>query len=546
MQSIHRKVAKITNKRSADQADVSTILEEFRVADDLLDHFMDAVRSFQNAWKGVLAFQLGIARELETLYSPIHDPESQFNAATDPAMLDKAVQFRTSYSDLEKELQQETDWIQTKLLHPAMDAKQSIAPLKKVVKKRENHKLDYERYQARVDHAKTKGAKSQRDEATLIKHEADLSGALVLYQNADEQIRRSMPAVIDAIQVLVPLLLNEQIMLQHALVGQLYTVLHEYCQQFGFPSPAPPMEQVIAAWNNQFGALRREVETELNVLATGKTVHQPMSGPEKTKTVTGLGIRSRLPGSRTPSQQTVPQIRRQSSNALEIEDVDTPPPKPPRPGGSPSPHGGSPRMSSSLSIRSGHSQQSLPEDEEAPPPKPPRPSPGPIPLASKPRTASTLSVPGSGMGSPMGFGTPLPGLSPAATPGALELANARRRSSASTTASTNEGPGARQGGSPYQNDYFTQQRSASTTSIASSIASKKKPPPPVPVKRKITGQDMFVIALYDFGGQGDSDLAFREGDRIKVVKKTESTDDWWTGELGGRTGSFPANYVQLP
>ncbi|GAM87173.1 hypothetical protein ANO11243_051940 [Dothideomycetidae sp. 11243] len=500
MQSIHRKVAKITNKRSADQADVSTILEEFRVADDLLDHFMDAVRSFQNAWKGVLAFQLGIARELETLYSPIHDPESQFNAATDPAMLDKAVQFRTSYSDLEKELQQETDWIQTKLLHPAMDAKQSIAPLKKVVKKRENHKLDYERYQARVDHAKTKGAKSQRDEATLIKHEADLSGALVLYQNADEQIRRSMPAVIDAIQVLVPLLLNEQIMLQHALVGQLYTVLHEYCQQFGFPSPAPPMEQVIAAWNNQFGALRREVETELNVLATGKTVHQPMSGPEKTKTVTGLGIRSRLPGSRTPSQQTVPQIRRQSSNALEIEDVDTPPPKPPRP------------------------------DEEAPPPKPPRPSPGPIPLASKPRTASTLSVPGSGM----------------ATPGALELANARRRSSASTTASTNEGPGARQGGSPYQNDYFTQQRSASTTSIASSIASKKKPPPPVPVKRKITGQDMFVIALYDFGGQGDSDLAFREGDRIKVVKKTESTDDWWTGELGGRTGSFPANYVQLP
>lgn len=73
-------------------------------------------------------------------------------------------------------------------------------------------------------------------------------------------------------------------------------------------------------------------------------------------------------------------------------------------------------------------------------------------------------------------------------------------------------------------------------------AAKKKPPPPPP-KRIGSNQGLFVTALYDFGGQSAGDLAFREGDRIRVLKKTDSTDDWWEGELRGVKGSFPANYV---
>ena len=54
----------------------------------------------------------------------------------------------------------------------------------------------------------------------------------------------------------------------------------------------------------------------------------------------------------------------------------------------------------------------------------------------------------------------------------------------------------------------------------------------------------FVTALYDFGGQGEGDLVFQQGDRIRVLKRTDSTDDWWEGELRGVKGSFPANYVE--
>ena len=95
-------------------------------------------------------------------------------------------------------------------------------------------------------------------------------------------------------------------------------------------------------------------------------------------------------------------------------------------------------------------------------------------------------------------------------------------------------------------DYFSRDRQPSGTSSSSmkaAIAGKKKPPPPPP--RLPSNQAQWVTALYDFVGQGNGDLTFREGDRIRIVKKTERTDEWWEGELRGQQGSFPANYVKV-
>jgi hypothetical protein len=87
--------------------------------------------------------------------------------------------------------------------------------------------------------------------------------------------------------------------------------------------------------------------------------------------------------------------------------------------------------------------------------------------------------------------------------------------------------------------------SASLASAAAAVAKKKKPPPPPP-KRKpsSTPQADYVIALYDFAGEGEGDLAFREGDKIRVTKRTQSEQDWWEGECRGMRGSFPANYCR--
>ena len=51
-----------------------------------------------------------------------------------------------------------------------------------------------------------------------------------------------------------------------------------------------------------------------------------------------------------------------------------------------------------------------------------------------------------------------------------------------------------------------------------------------------------VRAVYPFEGTEEGDLSFEEGALITVIHVDES--DWWEGELDGKTGIFPSNYVE--
>jgi signal transducing adaptor molecule len=50
-----------------------------------------------------------------------------------------------------------------------------------------------------------------------------------------------------------------------------------------------------------------------------------------------------------------------------------------------------------------------------------------------------------------------------------------------------------------------------------------------------------VRALYTFKSTEFGELGFEKGDIIKVVDRRYK--DWWRGQLKGRTGVFPVNYV---
>ncbi|KAF8203738.1 hypothetical protein BJ912DRAFT_940947 [Pholiota molesta] len=88
--------------------------------------------------------------------------------------------------------------------------------------------------------------------------------------------------------------------------------------------------------------------------------------------------------------------------------------------------------------------------------------------------------------------------------------------------------------------------SSAGSAASAAAAAKRAPPPPPPLKPKPkpTPQIKYVVALYDFAAQTDGDLSFNAGDRIELVEKTESAEDWWTGRLNGVQGVFPGNYVQ--
>lgn len=52
-----------------------------------------------------------------------------------------------------------------------------------------------------------------------------------------------------------------------------------------------------------------------------------------------------------------------------------------------------------------------------------------------------------------------------------------------------------------------------------------------------------VKALYDFLGENEDELSFKAGDVITELEPVD--DDWMRGELMGRAGMFPKNYVQF-
>ena len=255
-------------------------------------------------------------------------------------------------------------------------------------------------------------------------------------------------------------------MTQNTLLAQQYTTLHEYCMEARFPSPPPPMDEIISTWDSDFRPVQRDVETGFVCLTNGKAVRQPMRLADQNQghSLTGLNIRNGY-------------AQRRSSNQSNSMKPSAPAPQP---------------------TITAH-------------PTPPSPDPNTRPRISSIPSQNSLSLATPNYSSSNG---------PSPSPGDLSHSFAPA------------GPRA---------DYFSRDRQPSSTSLASIAAGKKKPPPP-PAKRIPSTQGFWVTALYDFGGEGQGDLSFQEGDRIRVVKKTDSIDDWWEGELRGVQGSFPANY----
>jgi hypothetical protein len=380
--------------------------------------------------------------------------------------------------ELKNEMLEEVQVMSTRIVGPAKEARTAIQPYKKVIKKREDRKLDYERYKSRTENYEKKTKRSEREDRSLAKYQVELSAATAEYQAADEHLRSTLPGLTSATYSILPHLLNSQIMIQNTLLAHLYTSLHNFAQEHSFQSPPPEMEEIIATFESDFTPLRLELEGKIKTIANGKAVREPMTLGKESKSLTGLNIRNGFAQRRTNSQPSAASATKRPSASGESLSSQLP----------------SVDQSSKPKIQSS-SSRSLPQL-----------SPGM--LTPDPNTAGS---------------TPSPSASPA-----LE-----------------------------QKDYFApashsntyRPRQPSSTSIASAASAlsigKKKPPPPPPPKRNLSYQDQYVTALYDFEGQGPGDLAFREGDRIKVVKKTDSEQDWWEGELRGAKGSFPANYCKM-
>ncbi|KAF2847530.1 DUF500-domain-containing protein [Plenodomus tracheiphilus IPT5] len=69
-------------------------------------------------------------------------------------------------------------------------------------------------------------------------------------------------------------------------------------------------------------------------------------------------------------------------------------------------------------------------------------------------------------------------------------------------------------------------------------------PKPVFGQKKAGLQSDQAIAKFTFDADQPGDLAFKKGDVITILKRTDNETDWWTGRVGDREGIFPSNYVE--
>ncbi|KAH8999557.1 SH3-domain-containing protein [Lactarius akahatsu] len=77
--------------------------------------------------------------------------------------------------------------------------------------------------------------------------------------------------------------------------------------------------------------------------------------------------------------------------------------------------------------------------------------------------------------------------------------------------------------------------------VSVSPAPEPEPEPePEEVEEEEVGE--WAEALYDYTSEDAGDLHLHAGERVHVTERTSS--DWWTGEIGSRSGLFPAAYVR--
>lgn len=65
----------------------------------------------------------------------------------------------------------------------------------------------------------------------------------------------------------------------------------------------------------------------------------------------------------------------------------------------------------------------------------------------------------------------------------------------------------------------------------------------LPLNRYDEAEKVIAKALYTFNGQTPRELSFRKGEMIHVRRQIDN--NWYEGELHGRIGLFPYNYVEV-
>jgi amphiphysin len=141
---------------------------------------IEASKAWKDSWVSILTIQVTTTSIFEELYNPIvgaSDGHGHEPVMTPQLQLDRTANLKEAYAELKTELLSEINMMDERVIRPATDAKEYLQPVRKSIKKRENKRLDWERYIDKVNNYQRKPKRTDRENAALAKAEEELSRA---------------------------------------------------------------------------------------------------------------------------------------------------------------------------------------------------------------------------------------------------------------------------------------------------------------------------------------------------------------------------------
>ncbi|KAF3935992.1 hypothetical protein ABW20_dc0106920 [Dactylellina cionopaga] len=518
MALIQRQFGKLL-KRSADDANVAQIIADVKDYDERLDRLVEDIKKYQDSISQLLLHQNAISVQLWEIYKVI-PPE---RVPLDKGRLTRIEEWNTATDEMKKELTAQV-MEASKILGHTVSVKGSMKPVKKVLERRENSKLDYERYTSNYESAKKKGGRSEREVGVLAKAERQLDQATKAYNDLDAHVKEYVPPIMDAVSNFIPYLLYAVEGMVSTFIGQKYRFIHEFAQRHQLDN----YENFEQEWKTDFMEVK-EVTEQLKILQEGKAVHKPMEQPRpltesRRPSAAGLLALGRRQSSKSEEAAGLPVEQRRPSTALIGR-----------------------RQSSKTGEDIGPPVTRIKSNETALPPAYSEVDSAP---ASRPMSRQQSSDSKSSAPRPPVSRASSNSLWPKPSDGSVRPQAPKIQSSTSVKSFRTDPTPA--DNPPAYSNVLASNPSISALASAAAAAAKKKPPPPIPGKPKPQlpkPRDVYMVALFNFEAQGEGDLPLTEGERIRVIQKTESVEDWWEGEVTLASGKikkgfFPANYCQ--
>lgn len=558
--------------------------KDFSTAEHALDLLVSETKKFKESWADVCKSQVKMAKRFSELYEPIVEENAYHLTRETPESQVRAIQgYLAVTKEVENTIIPMIEEYEKPFIAKVKAAKECIEGVQKALKKREHKKVDFDRHSNTVEKLFKKNDGGDKEQAALAKAEAELDAATETFHAQDEKVKSTIPFVLTALSEFLNPLTSQLYLNQMKVYKTWNQILFKYCQVQGLTGGLTMADlnkvadieyekasyvDVLETWEERFLTIQPQAEQGLKVLRDGKVISQPLHHKEEHNKVAKLaektGDKTNELAHKAVGRNTSPsQIKFSSPQGLFQSEADllayiTNTPTPPPLMHSPSMSSTTTSMSSppGTADRGGSSGSRSPSATFYAAPH------ARVARSFSQRTALSETATLTTLGRvPVTSAFPGP-------PADAEQLRTRVRASMSTAARTLSPPGfvdeealAAGGGDDYDNEQESRQsgdfissklraqeqvlrgrsgsqvsRQSATTTIAAGVPAR------IPA-----GKGEHAVAQYTFAGSEPGDVAFRAGDRVKVLDHGDETDgEWWCGQTAdGRVGLFPRTYVAI-